>query len=446
MTDFSKTENFLYALRNAGSKYSLDRMRRFLSAIGNPQNAYPCIHVAGTNGKGSVCAMLDSILRASGLKTGLFTSPHLVRLGERVQVNRRVMGESELIDSIARLKKVADGIFDFADQPNYPSFFEYMTCLAFDEFAKESVDCAVVEVGLGGRLDSTNILENPAVCAITSIGLDHTQILGKTISDIAAEKAGIIKEGSDVVCGFLPEEAMAVVERAAARKHATLYKAGAFYPTDAALPHTALFGLYQRRNAAVASIIAHVLARRAKEGKISGVFSNITDRSISDGLGSVVWAGRWQRISLEGGATLIIDSSHNEEGAKTLESNLKTLSEKPVIALGILGEERAHPILEVACKYAKKIILLVPDQPRALGFESLMACMPRGVKLPPVECAKVGDIYLAGNRCSAVSAGETIVSTGSIYLAGEVIAAISAQNCDNLQDRPYPPAISPKKA
>lgn len=439
MNDFSafeKTEDFLYALRNAGSKYSLDRIRAFCAALGNPQNGYPKIHVAGTNGKGSVCAMLERVLRGRGLNVGMFTSPHLTYLGERIQVNRVPVSKPDLVGYAAKLRGVADSVFDPSNIAEYPSFFEYMTAAAFLYFSEKNVDCAVVEVGLGGRLDSTNIIL-PELSVITSVGLDHIQMLGSTVAEIAREKAGIIKEGVPVVCGFLPPEAMRVAEEVAAEKHAPLYKAEDFFPNDSDLPETSLYGYYQRRNAATAVLCARVLRERAAVGVAPQIFSRLEESAARSALLDVSWAARWQKIPLANGAELILDASHNEEGARTLESNLASLpkSVRPVIAVGVLGEERAVPLLKVVKKYARKIILLVPDQPRALGFAALRKCLGEC----PVEIveAKVSDVFGAGNACAAVSRGETIVSTGSIYLAGEVLAALSGGESDNFQDIPY---------
>lgn len=437
LSQFNLIQDFLFSLRNAGSKYSLDRISAFCSALGNPQNFYPKIHVAGTNGKGSVCAMLERILRNSFDNVGMFTSPHLTYLGERVQINRIPIQKGELADYAANLRKIADSIFNPHDLPAYPSFFEFMTALAFLYFRKKNADCAVIEVGLGGRLDSTNIV-TPEISVITSIGLDHIQMLGSSISQIAGEKAGIIKQGVPVVCGFLPDEAIAVVEKTAAQKNAPIFKAADYFKSDELLPKTSLYGYYQRRNAATASLCAEVLRRRALEGKASPAFAKLVPDAVSESLKDVSWAARWQKINLANGATLILDASHNEEGARTLESNL--LSEnfggrRPTIAVGVLGEERAVPLLKVVAKYAGRIILLVPDQPRALGFSALRKCLG-DCKVEVVE-ANVSDIFKAGNVCASVGKGETIISTGSIYLAGEVLAALDGSSADNLQDIPY---------
>lgn len=433
ISDFQSALDFVCDLRNAGSKFSLDRIAKFVEAFGNPHLKYPVIHVAGTNGKGSVCAMLERILRAHGLKTGMFTSPHLVNLGERVQINREELSRAEILRRIQALRKVADGIFNPSERASYPSFFEYMTVLAFAAFADAKADAAVVEVGLGGRLDSTNIVR-PDICAITSIGLDHTSILGDTYAQIAAEKAGIIKESVPIVCGFVPDEAFDVIKAVADEKGAPFYDVRDYFSCDASLPETSLYGKFQRRNAAVALLCAEILKERAACGKSAGVFERLDLNVAKKALKDVSWAARWQKIKLSNGATLILDSSHNEEGARTLESNLRGLGvEKPTIAVGVLGEERAVPLFKVISKYAGKILLLVPHEPRALNFEALKKCIGK-CDVPILEC-EVGEVFKPGWNCAYAGAGETIVSTGSIYLAGEVLAALQGVSPDGLSDR-----------
>lgn len=431
---FGEIEKFLYALRNAGSKYSLGRIEKFARALGNPHLKYPSVHVAGTNGKGSVCAMCEAIFRGAGLRTGMFTSPHLVYLGERVQIDRRPIEKEELAMRVLRLRELADGVFDSSGMRSYPSFFEFMTALAFDYFAEKSVDVGVFEVGLGGRLDSTNILR-PDVCAITSIGLDHTELLGNSLESVAGEKAGILKPGVPAVCGFLPEAAMRVVEARAREVSAPLYRAEDFFPSEADLPRASLSGAFQRRNAAVALLIARVL--RETSGR--EVFAGLDENSARGALMGVSWPARWESVELPNGARLILDSSHNAEGARSLEENLSALcagGTRPVIALGVLGRERAVPLLEVAAKYASRLVFFVPNQPRALSFEELESCMPAWAGEVSVSRSSVEDFYVRGGYAKVVGPGETLVSTGSIYLAGEVLAALGGVRADLLQDRP----------
>src|SRR6478736_8910770 len=193
LTDYLAVKEYLYALKAGGVKFGIDRMRRLVAELGHPQRSYPVIHVAGTNGKGSVSAMIESILRTAGRRTGLYTSPHLVKLGERVQVDRRLLTEDEIVAYARELQPVAARAAEFAPD-EHATFFEFMTAMAFLQFQRRQVDVGIVEVGMGGRLDATNVVQ-PEVAVITSIGLDHCAELGDTVEKIAAEKAGIIKPG-----------------------------------------------------------------------------------------------------------------------------------------------------------------------------------------------------------------------------------------------------------
>ena len=436
-TSFEETEAFLYKLRNAGSKYSLDRMRRIMAALGNPQEKYPTIHIAGTNGKGSTAAMVESILRNSGLKTGMFTSPHLVYLGERVQVDRVPVSKGRLLALVKRIRDIVDAEFNPSDTENYPSFFEYMTALAFLDFFESRVDCAVIEVGLGGRLDSTNILTRPELCAITSIGFDHTQLLGDTYEKIASEKAGIIKSEVPVLCGWLPDEAMRTVENVAGQRNSKVYKIPEIF-YGKGLPRTSLYGEFQRRNAAMAFVAARLLKERAESSAAPKIFSGITEKIIRRGLLSVNWDARWQTVPIPGGKKIILDASHNEECARVLDSNLSSFcasNPKPAIALGVLGIERAKPILDVVKKYASKIFLLEPKEPRALSAKELRGII--GFCDIPIEDSTVEELFGYGCRSLINSEFKTLVCTGSIYLCGEILALIKGKISDGLQDRPY---------
>ena len=225
LAGYPAVQDYLFGLKAAGMKFGVDRMRILSALIGHPERAVPCVHVAGTNGKGSVSAMLEAILRASGQRTGLYTSPHLVRLGERVQVNRTPLSEGEIAAFTRELQPVADRIASDGGIDDRPSFFEFMTAMAFLKFARARCDVSVIEVGLGGRLDATNIVE-PEVCVVTSIGLDHCEMLGSTLEAIAAEKAGIIKPGRPVVMGRMPPEAEAALRRVASAKARGLCRSG----------------------------------------------------------------------------------------------------------------------------------------------------------------------------------------------------------------------------
>ena len=430
--NFAETEDFLYKLRNSGSKFSLDRIKKMCGAFGNPQRKYPVVHVAGTNGKGSVCAMLEAVLRGvCGIKTGMYTSPHLLYLGERIQIDRKPTSKEALMSDMFQIRKMCGKLFE--ENGEYPSFFEFMTCAAFLEFERNEVDVGIVEVGLGGRLDSTNVV-SPEVCAITSIGLDHTEFLGNTLEEIAFEKAGIIKNGVPVVLGKLPCEAERVILKIAGGRGARVLKA----EDMKTLPQTSLEGNFQRINAGVAFLAAKTLSERG------GIFSPLKgeegDKKILEALKNVSWSARWERINLSKGKTLILDASHNPEGAKALEENLVRFlssngNSKPVVSVGVLGESRAEAILKVVSKYASKIILLEPKEPRALSFEKLREKIPPSFPREKILNRRVDEVYVKPFDCREIGPGETIISTGSIYLAGEVLSALGAGVSDGLSDK-----------
>jgi dihydrofolate synthase/folylpolyglutamate synthase len=415
MPDYAAVQDYLFSLKARGLKFGIDRMRGFAAALGNPEKAVPAIHVAGTNGKGSVSAMLEAILRASGRRTGLYTSPHLVRLGERVQVDRRQLSPEEIVAYTAELRPVADRVS--ADAPDdHPSFFEFMTAMAFLQFARQKCDVAVIEVGMGGRLDATNIVQ-PEIAVITSIGLDHVAELGDTVEKIAAEKAGIIKPGRPVVIGRLPAEAEAVIRAIAAERGASVHAVRERFGDDLdRCPLTNLAGDYQRWNAATALLVTEVLpASLRPSSEVAKV-----------GLQQVDWPGRWQKL-IVGNRRVILDSSHNAEGAGVLDENLARLTAQggpaPILVTGVLGLARAQALLPVVARHAREIHLVVPHQERACRDETL-----RGILAPvyrgPVRTGTVDGIFPGPGQCLLGQPGDTIVVTGSIYLVGEVLARL----------------------
>ncbi len=402
---------YLFGLEKLGIKFGLDNIRAITAALGNPQDSWPSVIVAGTNGKGSVSALLDAILHTAGWRTGLYTSPHLVKLGERVQVDRRLLGEAEIVAYTNELRPVAErpALFSADD---HPSFFEFMTAMAFLQFARRQVDIGIIEVGLGGRLDATNVVL-PEVAVITSIGLDHCEMLGDQLEQIAAEKAGIIKPGRPVVLGRMPPVAEEIIRKIAADRHAPVHSVREEFGDGIdRYPHTNLEGDYQRWNAATATLVARLLPPRWKlDGEV-----------ISRGLLHANWPGRWQRMTA-GGRPLILDAAHNPEGAQVLDANLtKLLAEtgrKPVIMTGALGEYRARALLEVIARHAREIHLAIPHQARACGYEELEHCVPATFG-GRVARTTVADVFPGPDRCAIGGAEDTVVVTGSIYLIGEV--------------------------
>jgi dihydrofolate synthase/folylpolyglutamate synthase len=412
---YAAVTEYLYALKARGGKFGIDRMTALAAALGHPERTVPCIHVAGTNGKGSVTAMLDAILHAAGWLTGMYTSPHLVRLGERVQVDRRPLTEAEIVEYVGELRPVAERL-GAANPDDHPSFFEFMTAMALLQFARRRCDIAVIEVGLGGRLDATNIVV-PEVSVITSIGLDHCEFLGERLEQIAAEKSGIIKPGRPVVMGRVPPEAEATIRRIAAERGSRLIAVAEHFGEElAGYPHTNLEGDYQRWNAATATLVARELGARWR----------IDEAAITRGLTHVDWPGRWQRVRLAG-RLAILDASHNPEGAQVLASNLEHLAaetgRKPIVITGVLGAVRARPLLETIARFAAEIHFVVPQQARACGYEELEALVPAGFPGRVVR-ATVAGLFPGPHTCTAGGPEDVVVVTGSIYLLGEIMARI----------------------
>lgn len=414
---FAAVTEYLFARKAHGRKFGIDRMTRLAAALGNPERTVPCVHVAGTNGKGSVAAMLDAILHAAGWRTGLYTSPHLVHLGERVQVDRHQLTEQESVAYFNELRPIAETLAA-GDPDDEPGFFEFMTAMAFLQFARKRCDVGVIEVGLGGRLDATNIV-TPEVSVITSIAMDHCELLGDTIEKIAAEKAGIIKAGRPVILGRMPAAAERIIRGLARDRGASVQSVEeAFGHELDGYPHTNLEGDYQRWNAATATLAARALGGKWK----------VAEDAIARGLAHVDWPGRWQRVRL-GGRLAILDASHNPEGAQVLDSNLAHLvaetGRAPVVITGVLGAARARPLIETIARHAREIHFVVPQQPRSCSYEELEALVPAGFRGRVVRDT-VARIFPGPDGCTVGGTEDVVVVTGSIYLLGEVMGRLEA--------------------
>jgi dihydrofolate synthase/folylpolyglutamate synthase len=304
-----------------------------------------------------------------------------------------------------------------------------MTAMASLQFARKKCDVSVIEVGMGGRLDATNVVL-PEVSVITSISLDHCEMLGNTVEQIAREKAGIIKPGRPVVLGHLPAAAEAVIRSVAAEQQAPVFTIAEEYGDDLAnYPQTRLEGDYQRWNAATASLTVKVLGKRWA----------ISPEIVEQGLRTVEWPGRWERAQL-GGRPIILDASHNPEGAGVLDIALQRLvaefGRAPVVVTGVLGAARAAPLIETICRYAKEIHFVVPNQARACSHEELVALVPKTISGKIVR-ATLEDLFPNASTCTAGTADDVVVVTGSIYLLGEVLSRIQPErgaNENRLQD------------
>ena len=419
LSDYEQVKNYLYGLRYHGAKYGIERMEFLADLIGHPERDYPLIHVAGTNGKGSTCAMIEAIYRRVGLKTGLFTSPHLVFLGERIQVNRRNL-DRQSISEYTRDLRAAVGKRVSLDSDDHPSFFEFITAMALLHLSRQKVDIGIIETGLGGRLDATNIVL-PEVAVITSISLDHCEILGDSIEEIAFEKAGIIKGDRPVVLGHLPPEAERLIRERAASKRAPIFSIAERFGQDLdRYPSTNLEGRFQRWNAATATLVCEVLRERFP----------VSPYDVHAALHSVDWPARWDLRHL-GRKRLYLDTTHNPEGAVMLNELVDHLVRdsggRPIFIVGTLGRFRADALMPVVARHAREIVLLEPAQPRAASFQMLRSAIPPSFR-GAVSESTVGELFPFAGHCSVGEDDATIVATGSIYLIGEILDAIDYQS------------------
>ena len=396
---------FLYQLRQTGAKFGLENPRRLAALIGDPQQQLRFIHVAGTNGKGSTCAMLESIYRASGLRVGLYTSPHLVSFAERIQINRQLIPEAE----VARL--VAEFVPLIATFPadHAPTFFEVVTLMALRYFAEQRCDLVIWETGLGGRLDATNIV-TPLASVITNIQFDHERWLGHTLGEIAGEKAGIIKPGIPVITGAAEPEALRVIQAKAAAEGSSFEFVPPAAADDEFLTQTVLPlpGPHQRHNAAIA--LATVRALRS--------ILPVADELIRTGLEATHWAGRLQRVVLPGGRCLILDGAHNPSGAAALRQSLMTQFPNARLAfiVAVMEDKDWDKMSEHWLPLASRLIAAPVASQRRLDPTRLIAtCRARRPELPVHACDSLKEaLTLAAEE-------RVVVVAGSLYLIGEVM-------------------------
>lgn len=414
----AETIAWLLSLCSRGSSFGLTRMTELMERLQHPERATPCFHIAGTNGKGSTSAMIEAIQRAEGRRTGLYTSPHLIEIGERIQVNRIPTPESEIVAGIETLRPHYEAMAA-KDASLAPTFFELMTALAWREFQKQKVDVIVLETGMGGRLDATNVC-HPEVTVITSIGFDHQEYLGNTLELIAAEKAGIIKAGVPCVLSQLPAVAERVMVEKAKQVGAPVYFVRDRFGSN--LPQTNLPGEHQRWNAGAAWLACELASRFP-----------IRADSAQTALQNVIWEGRWQTLPLRDGRTLVVDGSHNEEGVRLTEALLAKLH-RPTVIVGALGSDRARALIGSVSRYAEAIILVQPNHERACTVEELSKLVPADFS-GKVRRASIAELFPAPQVCTA--SGEIVVAIGSLYLAGEVLAHYHGKKLGeySLQDR-----------
>jgi dihydrofolate synthase / folylpolyglutamate synthase len=385
---YTEALRWLYATQATGIKLGLENVRRLLETLGNPHHQLACIHVAGTNGKGSVSAMLDSVARAAGLRTGLYTSPHLVRFNERIQVSGRPIPDEEVLAGLGIIREA------IARSGCTPTFFEITTALGFLHFLGRRVDLAIMETGLGGRLDATNLI-TPLVSVLTSIDLDHQRILGDSRAKIAREKAGIIKRGVPVVSIAQTPDVREVIDEVAGSMEAPVTYT--IEPINDL--QIGLTGSHQRLNAAVV------------RDTFTAAKLSISPEALETGLSSVFWPGRFQAL----GDRLTIDGAHNLAASERL---VQTWSEcypgaSPTIVFGGLRDKDLDKMLDALAPIATRFFLVPVKNPR--GEDPANIRLPHGI--PGTLFPGVQDAVEAAWKLP-----QPVLVTGSLFLVGEVLA------------------------
>ncbi|MFP3911005.1 MAG: bifunctional folylpolyglutamate synthase/dihydrofolate synthase [Desulfobacteraceae bacterium] len=414
-TRYQEAINRLYGLQKYGIKFGLSKTTNLLAKFGNPQVGQRYIHIAGTNGKGSAAAFIAAVLQQAGLKVGLYSSPHLVRFTERFQINNREMDQDTAVD-------LMEALHEAFVQEEPPTFFEVTTAMALIYFAREKTDLSILEVGMGGRLDATNVIV-PMVCGIASIGMEHREFLGNRLTDIAREKAGIIKPGVDVVTSVSQPAVMDIVKAIALQKKAPLWRVGneiryrttrkGFHYTG---PHLRLEGLslglkgaFQSRNAALALGIVERLIQKGYA---------ISAGDVRDGLAHTRWPGRMQVVSHA--PLIIVDGAHNPPAIRTLAASVRKgfTYERLILVIGVMADKDLYPVLKGIVPLADYTIYSRPVYARAAPPERLMAtAAPLG---KPGEIAATLPQALDRARKMA-GTHDMILVCGSLFTVGEAL-------------------------
>ena len=412
---YEQAIEYIESKKAVETSLGLHRMRALMAALGDPQRQYQCVHVAGTNGKGSACAMAESILRAAGYRTGLATSPHLLRFNERIRIGGVPVSDERLAQAADMVRRIDEAM----DEP--AGWFEIITAITLKIFALEGVEAAVLEVGLGGEFDATNVIDTPACALIMNIGLDHTAMLGNTLGEIASAKAGIIKPGGDVVAYRGEPEVEAVFEKAAAGCGAVLHMA----PFDSIVPRSEsidgqvfdaggykdlflpLAGPHQQRNAAVVVSAMEILRARGW---------HISPEAVRRGLAGVEWPARFEVVRRS--PVCIVDGGHNPQCLDSAVEALQRLlpGRRVIFVTGILGDKDVPEMVDRLRAAGSEYITVTPRSARAMEADELAAV----IRAHGGQAESGGDIA-EGIALALSRAGQddVVCCIGSLYLAGE---------------------------
>ncbi len=427
--DYAASLEYLHALGwelRAGAKFELRQVAALLAELGDPQRAFAAVHVAGTNGKGSVAALLAAALQAAGYRTGLYTSPHLQRPTERIRIAGEEIAPAEFAAAMTAAAAATERLLAQGTLPHPPSFFETLTAAGFWALRAAAVELAVVEVGMGGRLDATNVLQ-PVAAAITPVGLDHEKYLGATLAAIAGEKAGILKPGLAAVSSPQTPEAAAVLAARAQAAGARLlppaemlgapvmdaegrFEFQARYRGEEVRLRLGLRGRHQVENALTALRVLEVLSDRGWP----------VAAEAAAGFADVAWPGRLEKLAAH--PDVYVDGAHNPAAARALAAFLDEIGWRPVLVFGAMRDKASGEIAEILLPRARAVVLTAPGHPRALSPSALAAQFGAAEQ---VETAADLPRAVARARELATAAAAPVLVTGSLYLVGEARALLA---------------------
>lgn len=424
--NYNEALTYIHKTLKFGIKLGLENIRVLLELLGNPHKNLHFIHIAGTNGKGSTAAFINSILIEAGYKTGLFTSPYIQRFTERIKINNNEISENNICHLTKIVKDKVKQMIRLGY--NHPTEFEIVTAIAFLYYSQNNCDIVVLETGLGGRFDSTNIIEAPLACVITSISYDHTDKLGKSIEEIAFEKAGIIKKNSDVILYPQHKDAEKVFDNICKKQQAILHKIDLSPLTVLSFDidgqnfdykkyntlHISLLGEHQIKNAIIAINTIEILKQKS---------FTIPDKAIRNGLLNAKWPGRFE--ILKKAPVLIIDGAHNSEGAKILAHTLEQYfpKAKKTIIMGVLKDKDVNALINAILPVADNFITVTPKSDRALPAEELTALIAAHEKKVKTACSISEAIKYALN----MKENYIICAFGSLYYIGEIRTFLGIQ-------------------
>ncbi len=418
---YDEAISYIHSVSNFFCKPGLERIRELCHGLGDPQNALKFIHVGGTNGKGSVCSMLNSVLIEAGYKVGLYTSPYVLKFNERMRINGENISDATLSKLTEKVKAIADKMED------NPTEFELITAVAFEYFKEEKCDVVILEVGMGGRLDATNIIDNPPLSIITGIALDHTAFLGDTLEKIAEEKSGIIKPDSMVLFGGADDISEAVIAENARKKQSVLYKTdySELKITSFDLNGTtfdykkrkeikiSLLGSYQPKNAAIVIDAIDLISN-------SGI--SVSEEQLRAGLIKATWHARFEIIGRD--PLIIFDGAHNPQGISAAVDSIKSYfgDKKVVVVSGVLRDKDYVAIAESLSQVSSNAFTITPENPRALSAEKYAFILEqKGISALP--CISIDEALENASR-KAKQRDTALLCLGSLYTYGDIIRAI----------------------